>query len=276
MHDHHDLDLIADYADGIDSIDAERLLESCADCRAELALHRDVKQMMASAPAVSLSSEERAQLRAAVQAGIEQAPAPVVPLAPRRQRRWLQLGSVAAAVFVTVGIAGVVADLGGEAVSGDFQAVADMSERAGTDGAAGDDAAAFSTESASETTAAAADTTMAADQPTEETAGIMEAIPAGPLVDAGAITRAELDARIVATIDLLEADPAAPVLDAEWFNVNSERPAPACLTSEVEPVYAVINAVIDGVETQTFIVADSVTAGYRADTFVADDCSPLE
>ena len=279
MHDNHDLDLIADHADGIPSPDAERLLESCAECRAELAMHLEMKELLASAPVVTMTDDERAQLHAGVRAGIEQ-PAPVVSITERRQRLWMRLGSVAAAMFVTVGVAGVFANMeDGGVETAAFEAASDTT--AGGESAAREDvqeeSAAFAADAATETTAAASeDTTASGEGGGAEQPEIPEAIPVGPLVDAGAITFAELEERVTATIELLRTDPAPLVLDTDWFNGNSERPAPSCLSSEVDPVFSVINAVIDGQETQTFVVLDAATGDYRADTFLAEDCSLIE
>jgi hypothetical protein len=271
MHDSHDLDLIASYADGSQDPAAERLLESCADCRSELALHRQMKELLASAPLVAMSAEERTAMRAGVHAGLD---TPVVSLESRRRSgwegRWLKVASAAAAVFVVIGVVSVT-NLGNE-VSSEFP------EMAASDGETESADAFTAAEMTSETTAAATseETTAAGEEAREDAAGgapqILEAIPVGQLVDAGAITRSELDERIAATIDLLVATPDPEVLDVEWFNVNSEVPAPSCLTSEVDPVFGVINAIIDGEETQTFIVLDPTTSEYRADTFLVDGC----
>ncbi|HEY7704644.1 MAG TPA: hypothetical protein VID03_07425 [Acidimicrobiia bacterium] len=62
----HDLDLIAEYAGGADSPAAADLVATCAVCRAEFESQQRVAHWLATAPAVSMTPEERAALRGAV------------------------------------------------------------------------------------------------------------------------------------------------------------------------------------------------------------------
>lgn len=279
MHDSHDLDLIADYADGSRDPAAQRLVDSCAECRAELALHREMQSLLAGTAPVAMTDGERTALRASVRAGIDQ-PAPVIPLAARRQSRWLKLGSVAAAVFVTVGVAGVLTQQGGDDTSFD--------DAAGTAETASEGA--FTLEAATATTAASAaeyspevrsaddeapsETTTAADSPPVGGTDAA-AIGVGILTDAGPVTRVELDGQLDALIDLLSNQSASEQLDTAWFN-DREIPAPSCLTSEVLPVFGVINATIDGADVQAFVVFDAPTSEYRSDILLVDGCTTFE
>lgn len=279
MHDSHDLDLIADYADGSRDPAAEELLASCADCRAELEMHRQIRSVLSSAPLPSMTDEERVAMRAGVHAQLD-AGAPVVSLDSRRQRRWLQLGSVAAAMFVTVGVAGVLTQGGG----GDDAATVALEESArqsnDADGGAAADAttaADFATEMASpetatETTAAGATATTAA---TAGDVGVLEAMEVGQAVTfPDPISRDRLDAHLTATVEWLESQ-SAEQLDAAWFS-DREVPTPACFSSEVDPVFAVVNATVDGQAVEVFVALDPETGQYRSDIYEVDGCTLIE
>ena len=272
MHDSHDLDLIAEYADGSRDPAAERLLDSCAECRAELALHREMRRLLAGTVPVSMTDDERIALHAGVRAGIER-PAPVVSLDARRPSRWLKLGSVAAAVFVTVGVAGVLTQQGGDDASFDVAA--------GAEETADDEA--LTLEAATETTAAASMAEFAAEDratesgspPESTTAADSPPLDVGIVTDAGSITRTALDDRLDALIDLLSNQTASERLETNWFN-DREIPAPSCLTSGVLPVFGVINATIDGVEVQALVVFDAATSEYRSEILLVDGCTAFE
>jgi anti-sigma factor RsiW len=282
MHDSHDLDLIADYADGSRDPAAERLLDSCAECRAELALHQEMRGLLAGAPSASMTDAERATLRAGVRAGIDEA-APVVSLDARRQSRWLKLGSVAAAMFVTVGVAGILTQQRGNDTSATFEAAAGSEESAteeaftldaATDTTAAASMGEFAAEDRSTETGSQTESTTAADSPPVGGADAA-AIGVGILTDAGPITRVELDGQVDALIDLVANQPAPEQLDTAWFN-DREIPAPSCLTSEALPVFGVINAIIDDAAVQAFVVFDAAISEYRSDIFLVDGCTPIE
>lgn len=278
MHDSHDLDLIADYADGSRDPAARRLVDSCAECRAELALHRDVQNLLAGTAPVAMTDGERAAMRAGVRAGIEEL-APVVPLAARRQSRWLKLGSVAAAVFVTVGVAGVLTQQGGrddtasELAAGAEETTNDeaFTLEAATATTAAAEAAEFSAEERSGEDGSQAESTTAADS-LPVGGSDAAALGVGIVTDAGPITRTALDDQLDALIDLLGNQPESEQLDTAWFN-DREIPAPSCLTSEVLPVFGVINATVDGQDVQAFVVFDTTTSEYRADILLVDGCT---
>lgn len=119
MHE-HDLDLIAAYADGTleaDRGEAARLVETCAECRAEYQAQRRARAWLQAAPAVALTPAERQRLHERVAASLDaeqpEQPAPVTTL-PRGVTPWWQrLAPVAAGVLVVVGVAGLLR-LGGE------------------------------------------------------------------------------------------------------------------------------------------------------------------
>lgn len=277
MHDNHDLDLIADYADGSRDPAAEELLTSCADCRAEFEIHREIRSMLASAPLPSMTDGERVSMRAGVHAQLDIG-APVVALdarRQRRQRRWLQLGSVAAAMFVTVGVAGVLSQ--GRETADQFIAIeAPPEDSRQSDGAEADAAGAeLSAESAemfSDTTAAAAEDTTAAAEGGFDATSTTEIGRAVAFPDP--ITRDRLDAHLTATIEWLPTQPAEQ-LDAAWFN-DRELPAPTCLSSEVDAVFAVVNAVVDGQNVEAFIALDPETGEYESDIYEVDGCTLVE
>jgi anti-sigma factor RsiW len=221
MHDSHDLDLIADYADGGRDPAAERLLDACAECRAELALHQEMRSLLAGSAPVSMTDDERAAMRAGVRAGINEV-APVVPLSARRQSRWLKLGSVAAAMFVTVGVAGVLTQRGGNDAAFD---AASGQESAATEEAADTFAAATAETTASDEVSGFVAEERAAESLTPPTSDGLPvggadaaAIGVGILTDSGSVTRVELDGQLDALLDLLRNQPASEQLDAAWFN----------------------------------------------------------
>jgi hypothetical protein len=280
MHDNHAPDLIADYADGSRDPAAERLLDSCAECRAELALHREMRRLLAGTVPVSMTDDERIALHAGVRAGIER-PAPVVSLDARRPSRWLKLGSVAAAVFVTVGVAGVLTQQGGDDASFDVAAGAEetaddeaLTLEAATETTAAASTAEFAAEDRATESGSQPESTTAADSPPgdgSETA----ALDVGIVTDAGSITRTALDDRLDALIALLRNQTVSERLETTWFN-DREIPAPSCLTSGVLPVFGVINATIDGVEVQALVVFDAATSEYRSEILLVDGCTAFE
>jgi hypothetical protein len=288
MHQSHDPDLIAAYADGSQDPVAERVLATCAECRAELALHHQVRDILAGAPASAMTDDERSAMRAGVHAGMldpihggvggSRESAEVISLESRRQRRWLSLGSVAAAVFVTVGVVGLL-NQGGDDASGDFLLAGSESTTASDDVASG-----LALEDATATTAAAATSEEAftpmsdADRATSaETtaAGDGADTGIGLIADAGAITGVQFDTLVAATIEWVADQPAAEPLDVAWFN-DREIPAPSCLSSEVGTVFAVINATVDGQDVQAFVVSDPTTSEYISDVFLVDGCESFE
>jgi hypothetical protein len=108
----HDPDLIASHAEGLldDPGEAERLVATCPRCRDEYNAQQQVRSVLSGMPAVSMSAEERARLRAAIH-----------DLRPQPRSSWspwyLRVASAAAALVVLAGLAGVLNNQGGGATT---------------------------------------------------------------------------------------------------------------------------------------------------------------
>ncbi|HEX2405025.1 MAG TPA: hypothetical protein VHM29_10000 [Acidimicrobiia bacterium] len=115
MHD-HPLDLIAALADGSsgDEAEARALIESCEVCRAEYQAQTEVIAWLAAAPAVEMTDSERATLHRDLWTELRRQPAKGSGMP-----WWQRLSYVAAGLFVTVGLVGVLNSglLGGGAES---------------------------------------------------------------------------------------------------------------------------------------------------------------
>jgi hypothetical protein len=259
-HDQHDPDLIAAFAGGdaddASAAEAERFIATCPDCRAEFDLHREVSAWLASAPPVSLTSDERTAMRAGVRAGIARG-GEVVQLSP--MRRWTAIGSVAATLFVLVGVIGLLSQLSnGASTSAPVEAAARIlendssaSDLAETQGLAGASPA---------TTAAAAETTLA------------PATAESILTDLRDVTKAELNERVADQIARLRADGGAEPITAKRLN-DSERPVPECFPVD-QDVYAITEASVDNILVEVFVVGD--TAGdFVVEAFDAATCDPF-
>jgi hypothetical protein len=111
----HDLDLIAAYAEGSagDDTEARALVESCADCRAEYEAQRRALSFLGALPAASpMTDIEKAALHRDLWTALRN-PAPVATGTPR----WMRWSLAAAGVFVVVGVAGVLGQMGGDDAS---------------------------------------------------------------------------------------------------------------------------------------------------------------
>jgi hypothetical protein len=262
-HELHDPDLIAAFAGGdsheTSAAEAERLLASCAECRAEFDLHRDVAGWLASAPAVSMTAEERTAMRAGVRSGISSG-ASVATIAPRSMRRWTAIGSVAATLFVLVGVLGVVSQMN-KGIQGSATLNTEAQTLAGESARAAADAGGSATTAAPATTAAAAETTMAAP-----TSGFF-------LSDLSAVSKQELSSQVADQIAALRSDAAAEPITAKRLN-DSENPIPECFPSD-QDVYAITEATIDEKLIEVFVVKDAATGDYVAEAFTADTCEPF-
>lgn len=274
MHERHDLDLIAGYADG--SLDngveeARRLVASCTACAEEYRVQREVRQLLLDAPAAALRDDERLRIRegalAAIAAGTTPSPAP-----ERRRaaggwtRRWVALGSVAAALLVLVGVAGSLGGLGG--------------------GGDADDGASFleAADQPPEATTAAADEAnreMAATAEEGDDASIAGLMPAeswSPLFDLGPITDADLVAAVENAVAEVEAriaaggDVASMALTPAWFN-DRERPVPDCFGEVDGVVVSVLTAEVDAVPVRVFLVVDR-SGNVLPEAYVTDGCAP--
>jgi hypothetical protein len=115
MHE-HPLDLIAAFADGSlsDEAEARALIETCQECRAEYLAQTEVIAWLAAAPAVEMTDLEKASLHRDLWTELRNEPA-------RRSATpwWQRLSYVAAGLFVTIGLVGVLNSgvLGGGAES---------------------------------------------------------------------------------------------------------------------------------------------------------------
>ncbi len=117
MHD-HDLDLIAAYVDGTDEHgEGRRLVESCSDCLREFTAQVEIRDRLGSLEAPLLTSSERKVLRSAVDRELDRG-ATITPLT----RRWVQVGTVAAAFVVVAGMgAALFRGFGGQDAGGAFE-----------------------------------------------------------------------------------------------------------------------------------------------------------
>lgn len=260
MTDHfHDLDLIAGLADGSldgDPSAAERLLETCPACRAEHEGQQAVRTWLRAAPLVSLTAAERDDLSRRVNAELDRG-ATIVPLS----RRWMALGSVAAALVVAVGVMGVVRSLSsGDDVTATFETASAVT----TTGRESVDLAA----DGAATTAAGSTAATGAGVPLDATAAEVMA------VDLGAVDRSEV---IVAADQMLASLAASDLsltrLGAAEFT-EAERATPTCLPPE--DLFGVITATVDGTDIEVFIVADSETGELRSDAFRVEDCAGFD
>jgi hypothetical protein len=167
MHE-HPLDLIAALADGSlsDEAEARALIESCQVCRDDYMAQTEVIAWLAAAPAVEMTDLEKATLHRDLWTELRNQPA------KRSATPWWQrLSYIAAGLFVTVGLVGVLNSglLGGGADSaGTTTVVGDMegSDAAPSEAvpfvAQGSDDGESQPEMTTETTAAATATTSAA------------------------------------------------------------------------------------------------------------------
>ncbi|HUO46371.1 MAG TPA: hypothetical protein VM470_06030 [Acidimicrobiia bacterium] len=128
MNDHlHDPDLIANYAEGISEAanEARRLLDECAQCRAEYETQLQMKELLSSLPQVQMTEDERQRLHRALD---KVPPGKVITLAERRRaQRWIKLGTVAASLFVAVGVGSIFLQLNQGSDGGDNGALEALS-----------------------------------------------------------------------------------------------------------------------------------------------------
>lgn len=274
MHERHDLDLIAGYADGSltsDIEEARRLVTSCAACAEEYRVQREIGELLRAAPAPMLRDEERLRLREGALAAVApvDGPAPSTGSAPTRwMRRWVALGSVAAALLVMVGIAGSIGNLtGGADEAADGGSVLEASEAPpATSQATADDSA------RQELAVPGQDAGDAA------IAGIVPEETSSPLVDLGPVSDAAVAETVERTIagieDRLASDvPVASLaLTPTWFN-DRERPVPDCFGDVDGTVVAVVTAEVDGSSVNAFVVVDP-SGSVAAEAYDTDACTP--
>ncbi len=274
MHDQHDTDLIAAFADGDfdgDSNVIEQQLAECAECRMELELHRDVRAMLRSAPSVTMTDDERSRLRSGVLAGVERGASVVQMPARRPSRRWMALGSVAAAALAVVGVAGILTS--GQGGDDSTSATVAAATEAAADDAAGSEYSSRMELAGPETTAA--DGGDVAEEAASDTTAAGAADPAEPYLsyqDMGDTPQFEVDAMVERTVAGLGATEQPDRLTAEWFAEN-DKPTPSCFVSVEDPLYAVITATVEGVDIEVLIVRGD-DESYRPETFTIEGCVP--
>lgn len=265
MHE-HDLDLIAEFAQGSPEPGVERarrLVETCDVCAAEYRAQREIRTLLAGLPSASMSDAERVVLREAVLGGLPSEPSP--RRAPSRAvpRRWYALGSAAAALLLVVGLVGVLSNMGGSDTADLAVPAADEAASTTTAAEAGSDVEAL--ERYADDGGAAADTTMemAAAEAVEEP-------PFPPVVDLGPADRAALDEAIERMLASVEATDSAPL---ETGDLASDL-SPSCLDSAGGRVHGVVMADLDGSRIEVFVIrsADGATS---LESFEAETCEPF-
>lgn len=149
----HDLDLIADFAQGTldETATAASLVERCEVCRAEFEMQRSMIESLASAPAVHLSEHEKAALHRDIWTELRSDTAATAPSRSGSWSIWAAVGS-AAVLLLFVGVLGVFNGIGGSGDAAEPTEEAASPLQGGTDDSAGADG-----EAADTTTPAAAD-----------------------------------------------------------------------------------------------------------------------
>lgn len=249
MHE-HDLDLIAEHASGFltgaDESRAAEFVKTCDRCAAEFEDQRQIRTLLAAAPAPTLSEFERANLRRSVLDTV----AP-----PRRtriawQRRFLAATGVAAAVLVAAVGVGVVGQFSGD---DDSFTVADGAESFATTTAAAD----MRVPQADSDDAAADEgiEALAADEESDalDDGAVAESTASSPnlIIDAGEVgTQDQLDS-LLAEITALVAETSDVVGVEEAVSFGA-----SCAIDVEGELLAVVVATIDGSPVQVFLTGD--------------------
>ncbi|MFP5333069.1 MAG: hypothetical protein ACLGHX_12025 [Acidimicrobiia bacterium] len=254
MHD-HDLDLIAEHASGLltgaDAARADELVASCGSCAEEYRLHSEIRTLLATAPAPTMSEFERSRLRRAV---LDELGPSRPAVRPWQQRFLAAAGGIAAVAVVAVGFgvfgqsdSGDDLTIAGESADTTMQAEALVPMDDGTDDA---DMGIMADEATEE-----ADTAFDATESTSRLSSV--------LVDTGS-EPADLDS-ILGEISAVTAEMGEPVPldDLVAFGAT-------CAPSIEEPIFGAV--LTDAGSLQVFVVGDPVepTIEYRATA----DCSP--
>lgn len=165
LHQDHDLDLLAAFAEGrlSDPAPAEAMIAACPECAEVFESHRTVLEAVRRQTPAVLDDLERRRLRAAVWGKLQEEPSPAVvtPVPARRSATpwWYRVVPVAAALVVVVGVAANLVPRGGDA-----DTTADLtSEGPGVDR--------FDSSEAAPETTAASEATITADASATTTAG---------------------------------------------------------------------------------------------------------
>ncbi|NIR41475.1 MAG: hypothetical protein GWN07_11975, partial [Actinobacteria bacterium] len=92
--------------------EARRLVAACDECAEEYRVQREVRSVLAAAPVARMTDDERLRIREGALAALTTDPTPAARSSARTRRsdawmrRWAAIGTVAAALFVAVGLAG--------------------------------------------------------------------------------------------------------------------------------------------------------------------------
>jgi hypothetical protein len=255
MHEYHDEELILDLRNDPDATEAEisARLDGCEQCLADLAEQREIAAYLAELEPPSLTGSERAALRSAVLAEVE--PAPVIPLSPRRAWDWTRLGTVAAALFGVVAIAGLVSVIGG----GTDNAATVADSVAASDTAESDDGA-MALEAAPEAEAAGDDA--AAEETANDFAGASLAPPSDLVVDLGEVDRPGLSAGLdTVRRQVAEMTESSGVLQRMADEVDA-----SCVGELTDPgsIRAIVTATVDGLDVEVYLDAGGAEFGYAS------------
>ncbi len=259
MHEYHDEGMILDLRNDPAATEAEiaARLDGCEQCIADLAEQRMIAAYLADLEPPSLTGSERAALRSAVLAEVESAP--VIPLSPRRAWDWTRLGTVAAALFGVVAVAGLVSVIGGG--NDDAATVADTV--AASDLADADDGA-MALEAAPEADAAGDDA--ATEESANDFAGASLAPPSELVVDLGPVDRPGFEAELdVVRAQVVEMTESSGILQRMAEDVDA-----SCVSELTDPgsIRAIVTAVVDGLDVEAYLDATGGEFG-----FVRMDCS---
>lgn len=137
MHSHHDLDLIAAFAEGrlTDSAEAEELVANCQDCSEAYRAHRLVLEAIAAEQPPAMDDLERRRLHSNVWNALQTEPA-AAP-SPSGVPWWYRAASVAAVLVVVVGVGSIF--ISGDDDSADSGTFEVTTADAPTDDGAGDE-----------------------------------------------------------------------------------------------------------------------------------------
>lgn len=261
MHE-HDLDLIAEYAQGTlpsRADEARRLIAGCEICAAEFRTQREMRSMLGALPPVSMSDQERIRLREGVLGHIPAAPpAPATRTSPVRLRRWYALGSVAAVLLAAVGLVGVLSNMEGGNDTADL-AVPSTSLPAAEDGGA-------SIEALRPTDDADAAADRAEDEMAAAASGGDGVVPV--IEDLGAISRTELHTVIEQTLAEVESSPLPPPTEPVGGQL-----AALCARQVDRPIAKAILALVEEEPLEVFFLLPDGD-GTDVEAFVPPDCEP--
>lgn len=234
MH-NHDLDLIAAFAEGDDPDGiAAGLIEQCQICAAEYRNQQAVTAALRSIPRIRLDDRERDKLRAGVSVALG---ATVTPL----NRRWVRVGSVAAAILVVGSVGSLLGGGGDTTATTEFTTIAAAlggAESSNFDAAAPTSAASLTAESGRLTTAY------------------------GTVTNLGVMTRDGFVAALEAEV----------VDDQSMKSMNDTSPTPLpCSDSVSGAIQRTVVAEVDGVAVIGYVVGTDV--GISRLAFRLTDCT---